>query len=377
MILFLSIFLSLYGGMHWYWYRKAMPVLPVAGAWRVIVLLCLVLLLVAPVMVRFLERGGFDLFARWVAFAGYSWMGFLFLSVSCFLVMDLLRYAGWVLERWGSGSFAALLPGGGTLFFGVTALVSAVFLYSLYEAWAIRTEYVDLYSTKLPKGAGTVTIAQLSDVHLGLMVGEKRFSAMLQAVTAAEPDILVITGDLVDGQMDGSTGLVALLAGVKPRLGKYAVTGNHELYVGSRQALQFFHDAGLRVLQGDAVEIPGLLTLCGVDDPVFGGREKAAAQEREVLARSSDEQYTILLKHRPLVSPESRGKFDLQLSGHVHKGQIFPFELLTRIQFPLPTGLSRIAEGGAIYISRGTGTWGPPLRFLAPPEVTVFRIRHP
>ena len=378
MYIFFAVFLSLYGSMQWYWYRKALPAIPQAMAARILLAIFLLLMMLAPIMIRLLERGGQEVLARWTAFIGFSWMGFLFLSCTCFLILDLVRLLVRVAGRAGfDGNLGNFLPGAGVAFTGVTALVALICIYGWFEATAIRTENVEVYTTKIPKAAGTITIAQISDVHLGLLVGERRLRAILEAVRTAEPDVLVATGDLIDGQMDGSHGLGVLLKGFSPRLGKFAVTGNHELYVGGSQALTFMKEAGFTVLRGDVARIPGILDIGGVDDPVFIGKEGAVDQERTLLAQARSDIYLLLLKHRPLVAPESRGKFDLQLSGHVHKGQIFPFELLTRIQFPLPTGFNGIAEGGAVYVSRGTGTWGPPIRFLAPPEVTVFRLRHP
>ena len=378
MYIFLVIFLTLYGGMHWYWYRKATPVIPQNMAAIILLIIILLLMVSAPVMIRLFERWGYETAARWTACIGYSWMGILFLSCSCFLVLDLSRLLVWLAGRAGlCGGLESCLPGAGIAFTGVTVLVAVIFIYGWYEASAIRTEIVDIYTSKIPKAAGTITIAQISDVHLGLLVGEKRLGRIIAALREANPDLLAATGDLVDGQMDGSHGLSKMLRDFSPRLGKYAVTGNHELYAGGNQALTFLSEAGFTVLRGDMFQIPGILNIGGVDDPVFIGKEGAAVQERNLLAQVPSDVYLLLLKHRPLVAPDSRGKFDLQLSGHVHKGQIFPFEILTRIQFPLPTGLSGIEEGGAIYISRGTGTWGPPIRFLASPEVTVFRIRHP
>lgn len=378
MYLFLTVFLALYGGMQWYWYRKAVPVIPQSPAARILVALFLLLMMLAPLLIRLLEREGHDVAARWTAYAGYLWMGFLFLSCCCYLLLDSARLVVWLAERAGvGGMLGGLLPGPVTSCAGITLLVIAICMYGWYEAGAIRTETVDIYTTKIPRVAGGITIAQISDVHLGLLVGERKLRRILAAVRAAEPDLVVATGDLVDGQMDGRDGLTGLMREIRPRFGMFAVTGNHELYVGSRQALSFLREAGFTVLRGEAVEIPGVMTVAGVDDPVFCGKVEAADQERKVLAQSHPDRFLLLLKHRPLVAAASRGTFDLQLSGHVHKGQIFPFEFLTRIHFPLPTGLSALAEGGALYVSRGTGTWGPPIRFLAPPEVTVFRIRHP
>jgi len=378
MPLFLAVFLSLYGGMHWYWYRKALPVIPQAAVTKLLLVIFLLLMMFAPIMIRLLERWGHETAARWTAVIGYSWMGFLFLSCSCFLALDLARLIVWIAGRAGIGAnLGSFFPGAGVAFSGVTILVSLICLYGWYEATAIRTETVDIYTTKIPKAAGTVTIAQISDVHLGLLVGEARLRAILSAVRAADPALVVATGDLVDGQMDGRDGLTEIMRDIQPRFGKFAVTGNHEYYVGSRQALSFLRDSGFTVLRGDVVEISGILAVAGVDDPVFGGKAEVAEQELEVLRRAPSDRFILLLKHRPVIAQESRGRFDLQLSGHVHQGQIFPFGLLTRIAFPLPPGLSGIEEGGAVYVSRGTGTWGPPIRFLAPPEVTVFRLRHP
>ena len=378
MYLFLTIFLALYGGMQWYWYRKGADVIPQSMVARLFVALFLLIMLLAPVLIRFREQRGDAAAARWTALIGYSWMGFLFLSCSCFLLLDCGRLLIRLLSRVGiGGDLGSYFPGSGSSFVWVTLLVAVITLYGWHEATVIRTESVDIYTTKIPKAAGTITVVQISDVHLGLLVGEERLKMILAAVRAAQPDLLVATGDLVDGEMDGRDGLARLLGEIRPRLGKFAVMGNHELYVGSHQALSFLQDAGFILLRGEVFEIPGIMAVAGVDDPVFGGKAEAADQERRVLSRTDPQRYLILLKHRPVIAPQSRGHFDLQLSGHVHQGQIFPFGLLTRIAFPLPMGLSGIEEGGAVYVSRGAGTWGPPIRFLAPPEVTVFRLRHP
>ena len=378
MFIFLTLFLTLYGLMNWYWYRAVTPLLPPSVAVKSLMVLMLLSLVLAPLAIRLLEREGHAAGARWSAYAGYGWMGFLFLSCCCFLVLDLVRLLVWGAARAGCGiTPGVLLPSPAASAVGVTLLVTAVCLYGRYEAGAIRTEMVDIVSEKIPPAAGTVTVVQISDLHLGLLVGEERLRRILAAVRAAGPDLLVATGDLVDGQMDGRDALAGLMAGLRPRLGAYAVTGNHEWYAGSQPALSFLRDAGFTLLRGERADVAGILTVAGVDDPAFVGRNGAADQEEELLSRTEPGAFLLLLKHRPVVATGSRGRFDLQISGHVHGGQIFPFGLLTRLQFPLPTGLSRLTEGGSVYVSRGTGTWGPPVRVLAPPEVTVFRLRHP
>jgi hypothetical protein len=193
----------------------------------------------------------------------------------------------------------------------------------------------------------------------------------------ANPDILVSTGDLVDGQIDNLFKLAEILKEVNPRYGKYAITGNHEFYAGLGNALNFTEKAGFKVLRGERLTLAGLINIAGVDDPqgkaygIYRGMP-----EKELLSGLPREKFTLLLKHRPLVDRSALGLFDLQLSGHVHKGQIFPFSIITGLYYPIQAGFADLLNGSRLYVSRGLGTWGPPIRFLSPPEVTVIDLVH-
>jgi hypothetical protein len=305
-------------------------------------------------------------------------MGFLFLFFSAALAVDFwhgLLHAGEFISR-GDFSRQFLSPRAALVVPLIWGCGAA--LYGYFEAQDIRLERVVITSPKIPSSAGTLSLVQLSDVHLGLINRKERLEKMLDRVREARPDILVVTGDLVDGQINGLTGLAPLLNGIRPPLGKYAVTGNHELYAGLDHSLDFMRDAGFRVLRGEGVALAGApVAIAGVDDPVtYRVSGTAPEDEQRILSSLPGDRFTVLLKHRPAVDRRSAGLFDLQLSGHVHKGQIFPFNLVTWLFYPVKTGLSRTAGGGLLYVSRGTGTWGPPIRFLAPPEVAVFELRH-
>jgi predicted MPP superfamily phosphohydrolase len=166
-----------------------------------------------------------------------------------------------------------------------------------------------------------------------------------------------------------------MLHEITPSLGKFAVTGNHEFYAGIDQALAFTAAAGFRVLRGEAVPVGDYLTVAGIDDPAGARREGAPLpDEVPLLAKAQRNRFLLLLKHQPRIRPGAVGLFDLQLSGHVHKGQIFPFNLLTWLSYRIRCGLTELEGGSRLYTSRGTGTWGPPIRFLAPPEVTVITL---
>jgi len=169
--------------------------------------------------------------------------------------------------------------------------------------------------------------------------------------------------------------VLPILQDFKPRLGKYAITGNHEFYAGISEAEEFTRKAGFQMLRGEGVTVDGLINIAGIDDPA--GR--AAGQyrpvdEAELLGALPAHHFTILLKHQPVVDGKALDLFDLQLSGHTHKGQIFPFSLITRLYFPLQTGFFQLSKLSCLRVSRGTGTWGPPIRFLSPPEVAVIDL---
>ena len=306
--------------------------------------------------------------ARLVAYLGYLWMGFFFLFLSASIALDLLRAlllaAGWLLQRDLAPAEARLL--------GVSIVLAlAASVYGIFEARSIRVEQVTLHTTKIPKGAGRVRIVQISDVHLGLMVGKEGLSRILAKVTALKPDLIVSTGDLLDGQMDGVRGLDRELAELNPPLGKYAVLGNHEAFAGVAPAVSFTTRCGFRLLREEWAAVTPYLTVAGVDDPAV---RRKGATDAALLASLPAESYALLLKHRPQVDKGFPGHFDLQLSGHVHKGQIFPFNLVTHLAYPVKMGLSEAVGGSLLYVSRGTGTWGPPIRFLAPPEITVIDL---
>ncbi len=224
---------------------------------------------------------------------------------------------------------------------------------------------------------GTLKIAQISDVHLGLIVREERLKKILNIVRDAHPDILVSTGDLVDGEVCKLNGLTDLLKEIRPKYGKFAITGNHEFYAGFDQAKCFTEDAGFRLLRGEAVSVAGIMNIAGVDDPV--GKTYGLSKdlsEKDLLSGLPGNRFTLFLKHRPVVNKEAAGLFDLQLSGHVHKGQIFPFSIITGLYYPIQEGFANVSNNSFLYVSRGAGTWGPPIRFLSPPEVAIIELVH-
>lgn len=376
MPLFLVAFFVIYGSAHTYALFKAK--MAFGFSWWTAVLLAPLLgtLTLGPLIVYFLGKHGMEDAARAASWVGYTWMGLLFFFTWMNLAVDslnlILRLAGAVSGR----GVSAFLIAGKVPFVGLVGLSVALGTYSFFEARNIGVEHVRILTDKLSASTPRVRVAQISDVHLGLIVRNRKAKKIADVIRRADPDILVSTGDLVDAEINHLEELAEIFETIRPRLGKYAITGNHEFYAGIGQALLFTQRAGFSILRGEAVTVGNMLRLAGVDDPTGAALGGAAGPpEEEVLGGKRSPLFTILLKHRPRLSPGSQGLFDLQLSGHTHKGQIFPFRYVVGRYYPNLSGLFPLG-GSFLYTSRGTGTWGPPMRFLSPPVVTVIDIER-
>jgi len=375
MYLFLLSILGIYSAVHIYAFVRIRAAFPLGAMAGIFLAAFMAAMTVAPVMVRILERQEYETQARLLSHIGYTWMGILFLFFSVSLLIDLYRLviftSGLLLHR----DMALFIPSARSLFLIPCVIALFISCYGYFEALKIEPERFTVTTAKLPPALDRLRIVQISDVHLGLMVREARLEKIIRVIKQAKPDIVVSTGDLVDGQINSMTGLAAMFGEIDPPHGKYAVTGNHEFYAGLSQALEFTRQAGFTVLRGEAVDVAGALTIAGIDDPT--GKRFAPTHglsEQELLARTSPDHFTILLKHLPLVRGNGNRHYDLQLSGHTHRGQIFPFSLVTALFFHYHAGWYTLPGGAHLHVSRGTGTWGPPIRFLAPPEVTVIDL---
>lgn len=370
---FLLAFLAVYSGMHLYAFLKARAAIGFGPVTGISIALFMITMVFAPLIIRQSEKAGFEIFSRLAAYVGYTWLGLLFLFFSCSVAVDLYRLIIGSAAVLTGRDLAGFFPGPANAFYIPLALAVGITVYGYFEATHILTERLTIKSSKIPLETGGLRVVQISDVHLGLLVREDRLNRIVSKIKEADPDILVSTGDLIDGQVCDLNGLSNLLKTIKPRLGKFAITGNHEFYSGFENSKCFTENAGFTLLRGEAVHA-GAINIAGIDDPAAKnfGLDRGIS-ERQLLSGLSAEKFTLFLKHRPYVEKTSTGLFDLQLSGHVHKGQIFPFSLVTWLFYPLQSGFGSLS-GSPVYVSRGSGTWGPPIRFLSPPEVTVIEL---
>jgi len=369
-IAFLTVFFTLYSAVHLAVYLRLRWLLADVRLARPVVLVFFALMIVAPVASRLLEHNGHYSLAKVAAWTGFLWMGFIFLALMT-SVLSWLVEAGLTLSH-RLAAWPAAVPGPRFMAFAALGLALLSFFYGFFEARHLRIERLTIISDKLPAGRESLKIAQITDLHLSLMNQVGRAAEVVALVEAEEPDIFVSTGDMVDGLILPHDELGQAFARLRPRLGMFAVMGNHEVYAGLDWSQSCLEHCGFEVLRNQVVTLGGAVNIVGLDDPQAGTRPDESA----LLASVDNGLFTLVLKHRPEVKPASLGRFDLQLSGHAHGGQIFPFNFITRLVYPFYNGLYRLDKGSALYTSRGTGTWGPPLRILAPPEVTIIEIRR-
>ncbi|MBI5721396.1 MAG: metallophosphoesterase [Burkholderiales bacterium] len=305
-----------------------------------------------------------------------SWSGMLALGLfSTLLVLTLLRDVvllfAWPLDLVQLPEWSAVAV------VGSAALLMAIGLFNARRTARVRE--VEVPVAGLPAALQGFTIAQISDIHVGPTIKQPYLQAIVDAVNHLQADAVAVTGDLVDGRVQDLAPHVAPLAQLRSRHGTFFVTGNHEYYSGVDEWVAELRRLGVQVLMNEHVVLRhggASMVLAGVADTSahhFNPRHRSDPQ-RAIDGAPADAGMRVLLAHQPRsAQAAAQAGFDVQLSGHTHGGQYWPWTLFVRLQQPYTAGLHRLQQLW-VYTSRGTGYWGPPLRFGAPSEITRLRF---
>lgn len=362
------IALSVLGGIHHYVSQRLLldPQWPApfqsVGRWAVwAAALSLVLTPIA-------ERTLAPRIARFLAWPASVWMGSTF-----YLLLGLgLSDGGFALAGW---SGVALARTRAEVVVGVTLALVVGGMLSV--GLGPRIKEVPIHLRRWPRRLDGYRIVQISDIHIGPLLHRAFAQRVVELVHQAKPDLIVVTGDLVDGGVRQLEAEIAPFAQLRARHGVFFVTGNHDFYSGAGHWTRKVTELGMTALRNRHVSVQDAETgsafvLAGVDDPTGRRMGGGGADVKAALAGVPQDRAVILLAHDPRTFEQaSTAGVDLQLSGHTHDGQLWPFNWAVRITTRFVAGLYRVGEA-QVYVSRGTGFWGPPMRVLAPAEVSVL-----
>ncbi|MFB7516870.1 metallophosphoesterase [Streptomyces sp. NPDC056144] len=415
--LVVPLVLGLFGGVHWYvWRRLVRDVTVPGGAARkagTAAVVLLPLLSLAAMSTGWL--GAPFWLERAVAWPGYLWLPVLLYLVLALLVGEALRpLLRKALERRapveapapapaavpvtvpaappsdvdepaapaapaapvsdGAGGvsrrlFVSRVVGGSAAAVAVGTVGYGT--YGVLRGPTIKRVTVPL--AKVPRAAHGYRIAVVSDIHLGPILGRGHSQRIVDAINSTQPDLIAVVGDLVDGSVADLGSAAEPLAQLRARHGSFFVTGNHEYFSGADAWVDHVRELGLRPLRNERVEIAAGFDLAGVDD-VAGEKTGQGPDFVRALGDRDRSRASVLLAHQPVVIHDAvRHGVDLQLSGHTHGGQLWPGNYLAELANPTVAGLERYGDT-QLYVSRGAGAWGPPVRVGAPSDITIVEL---
>jgi hypothetical protein len=384
--IFLAVTLLVVGGMHYYIWTRLVRDTDVGEPWRRLLTIGIVAAAVAVPASFFLMRARAGALTDGFVLGAMLWMGVAFFLLSTLVVVDILRLTSWglgALTDWlrhapespadperrllvaRAVAGGAVLVAGGAAAFSVS---SALGDPEIHE--------VPVRMARLPRQLSGLSIAQITDLHIGRTIGEEEVRRVVTATNALRPDVIALTGDFVDGSVRMLEASVAPLAALSARYGVFFVTGNHEYYSGASAWVEHLRKLGVRVLRNERVVIGdrgASIDLAGIDDWRSAGMVPGHGPDlAAAIAGRDPDRSLVLLAHQPRgVEAAAQAGVELQVSGHTHGGQIFPFTLATALVYPYLHGLYQVADGNGsqIFVSRGTGFWGPPMRLGSPPEI--------
>lgn len=363
-VVFLSAVLSIWASMHAYvfWRLSSLPWITARFSGRTLFIVAFALWASYP-LARIFSAHAPRLLGWPVEYAAASWIGILFLLFSAFLVVDVATAGGWFFSTQ-------------TDLWRQWAALAAVALSLIAMAQGLREPVVRDYQVHVPGlPRKELTVLALTDLHLGRLIGNGWTKRLVERVQLMKPDLILIGGDLVDGEIDRVEPLVPVLRQLQAPLGVWAVTGNHEFYAGADASVALFKECGFKVLRDQSTEIAPGLVLAGVDDLTarrdFGHDTLVPLQHT---LENRPKGATILLSHSPLQADvANRLGVRLMISGHTHHGQIWPFSRLVALRYQFLGGRYEVGDMSVI-VSRGAGTWGPRMRLWHPSEIVRIHL---
>ncbi len=373
-ILIVSLVLSIYGLANYYIYLRGLQALRPVGSLRAVYIVAFILLAVSYIASIFLERADIIALGKPLSWIGSFWLGAFVYLLLIVAAIDLLRLINHFISYFlpfitSDPSRAARVAAISTV-----SIVAVIVIYGFVNAHLIRVRTFDISVPKETGNRKTLNIVMASDIHLSSIIGRSRIEHIVERINSLSPDLVLLPGDIVDGDLNPviRQNLGEALWQIKAPLGVYAVTGNHEYIGGVEKACKYITDHDVKILRDSTVFVDDSFYIVGREDRSAGKKRRSL---KELMESVNMKYPIILMDHQPfhLEEAEQNG-VDLQFSGHTHHGQFWPFNYITGMVYELSYGY--IKKGSThIYVSSGVGTWGPPLRIAADPEIVNVRMR--
>ncbi len=348
MFVFLLIIL-VFAGMHFFTGWRAVKALNLTGPSRWLVAVLMVLLFFSYPAARKLYPHLPPLMAKGLLLASFIWMAAVFYLFLSLLLLSPVK--------------------GRAQFFAAVLITASLLVYGFYEAHSLRVRQLKF---RLPGEFKPLRLVFLSDLHISVLPTTGYLRSIVRRVNSFKPDLILIGGDIIEREALNRQDAKKALSQLRAPLGVFAVTGNHEFYTGVCRAVRWIEGAGIRMLHNEVVEVEPGLQLAGVEDRAAAGSEEELL--RFTLSKADPSKTLILLKHRPTSLQEAAALgTDLLLAGHTHRGQLFPFHIITSLVYTIHYGRGRV-KNMLVYVTSGAYSWGPPVRVAAPPEIVVIDI---
>lgn len=371
-ILFISVLLTIHIYLAW----KIIFAPKLSVVWQVALTLSIGVLFLALLTRLSLYKHLPKALHRMHAYLAYCWLGVMFFLLWGFILCDFV----FILPVFAAED--PLFKGPEVAYFKMMITVSVAGCLSLYAYWQAKrgpkVKQQNIALTKLPKALSGFKIVQISDLHIGDIIQQDYIKNTVKLCNAEQADLIVITGDLVDAPVEHLTHLAEELKHLSAKHGVYFVTGNHEYYAGAQAWITYLQSINIQTLHNASVQIgekKHRFNLIGIDD-ISGGHflPGHGPDIQQAMKHCQPEELNILLAHQPKsITDAEQYAIDLQLSGHTHNGQIWPFNFLVALDQPFLKGLYQHGKM-QIYVNPGTGFWGPPMRFYGRSEITSIQL---
>ena len=372
-LIFFSIVILIYLSSNYYLFVRGLQVFSMNLTLKRSFIVVFCTLVPMFILGSVLERTFSSAFSEWVYRIGAFWLAFMLYFTIAAVLIDLVRVFNYFFHF--LPMFSAVMK----LRLGliVVSLVSVIVIAGHINALWINVKEIPLTIHKKVSGASEIKILLASDIHLGALIGERREKRLLEIIREQKPDLVLLAGDLVDGEIAPvlRKNLGRHIQEISTPFGVYAISGNHEYIGGIDKTLPYLKSINIRMLIDEVITLPNGIQLVGRNDHSAGKGSNAPKPLAELISGIDPSKPIIVLNHQPYNLQEAvDAEVDLHLSGHTHNGQLWPFNYLIKGIFELSWGYLK-KDDTHFYVSSGYGTWGPPVRIGNRPEVVVFKLK--